>query len=260
MDSEEPSGIAKSLSPSTDRTMAILEALSDSAGGLSLSELVRALGISQNSVYRITDTLHARGYLQRRESDKRYVLTNRLFDLGRPRVNEKSLVVCALEALKVLRDDTGETVQLVVRSGRKGVVLEQVSGLHPVQVTGEVGYRVPLYSCAPGKAILAYLGPEELDEWLGMVKLKAFTGSTLSDEGALRSELAGVREVGYAVDRAEGLEGIHCVAAPVFDAYEYPVAAVTVMAPLFRLPENEFEGVGRKCEAAARLVQERLLA
>ncbi|MEM7146728.1 MAG: IclR family transcriptional regulator [Verrucomicrobiota bacterium] len=266
-----PSGVAsgaagsdghggKSLSPSTDRTMAILEALSEASGGLNLSELVRVLGISQNSVYRITDTLHSRGYLQRRESDKRYVMTNRLFDLGRPRVHEKSLVLCAHEGLRTLRDETGETVQLVVRSGRKGVVLEQVSGVHPIQVTGEVGYRVPLYSCAPGKAILAHLRDEEFEDWLGSVELKAFTASTLSDEKALRAELAAVREAGYAVDRAEGLEGIHCVAAPVFDAYQYPVAAVTVMAPLFRLPEDEFEGMGMKCMEAARGTERRLQA
>lgn len=247
-----------SQSPSTDRALDIFEALSESTNGLTLRELFRATRLPQNSIFRITNALHARGYLHRRESDKRFTLSNKLFDLARPRVNEKSLAVCSLEAIRQLRDATGETVQLLVRSGRKGVVLEQASGLHPVKVMGEIGFQVPLYSCAPGKAILAWLPKEEFNEWLGDVKLKRFTKTTRSSRKKLADDLQATRERGYATDLAEGLEGIHCVAAPVLNEYEYPVAAVTVMAPIFRLPESEFEALGRRCIEAAAQIQERI--
>ncbi|MCB1229314.1 MAG: IclR family transcriptional regulator [Verrucomicrobiae bacterium] len=249
-----------SLSPGTDRTLAILEILAENPQGLSVADLVRGTGISQNSAFRITQTLHERGYLHRRESDKRYTLSNRLFDLSRPRIHEKSLSLCAHEALRDLRDGTGETVQLLVRSGAKGVVLEQVSGLHAVKVMGEVGMRVPLYSCAPGKAILAFLPDAERDEWLASVKLKKFTQTTRSTRKSLLADLAEIRERGYATDLAEGLAGIHCVGAPVFNAYEYPVAAVTVMAPVFRLPPEQFSELGERCRVAADQIRERLLA
>ncbi len=249
-----------SLSPGTDRTLAILEALAENAQGLSVADLVRTIGLSQNSAFRITQTLHDRGYLHRRESDKRYTLSNRLFDLSRPRVHEKSLALCAHESLRELRDLTGETVQLLVRSAARGVVLEQVSGRHPVKVMGEVGMRVPLYSCAPGKAILAFLPESDLEEWLASVKLKKFTDTTLSNRRALLADLAETRARGFATDRAEGLAGIHCVGAPVFNAYEYPVAAVTVMAPVFRLPETQFAELGQHCRAAADRIRERLLS
>ncbi|MEM7015350.1 MAG: aminotransferase class V-fold PLP-dependent enzyme, partial [Verrucomicrobiota bacterium] len=199
---------SSSQSPSTDRALDIFEALSDSANGLTLRELFRATGLPQNSIFRITNALHARGYLHRRESDKRFTLSNKLFDLARPRVNEKSLAVCSLEAIRQLRDATGETVQLLVRSGRKGVVLEQASGLHPVKVMGEVGFQVPLYSCAPGKAILAWLPQNEFKDWLGDVKLKRFTETTRSSRKKLTDDLQETRERGYATDLAEGLEGI----------------------------------------------------
>ncbi len=251
---------ADSLSPGTDRTLAILELLAENPQGLSVADLVRGLGISQNSAFRITQTLHERGYLHRRESDKRYTLSNRLFDLSRPRVHEKSLALCAHEALRELRDLTGETVQLLVRSGAKGVVLEQASGRHAVKVMGEVGMRVPLYSCAPGKAILAHLPDAELGEWLASVKLKKFTDSTLSTRRALLDDLADIRARGYSIDLAEGLAGIHCVGAAVLNAYEYPVAAVTVMAPIFRLPPEQFAELGAQCRAAAADIRQRLLA
>ena len=250
---------SKSASPSTGRTLSILEALSDNAGGLTVAELTRVLEVPQNSVFRITATLHERGYLHRRESDKRFALSNRLFDLARPKVNEKSLVVCAYEQIKALRDRCGETVQLLVRSEEKAVVLEQVTGRHAVKVMGEVGLRVPLYSCAPGKAILSHLPEEEFDSWMAGRRLKKFTATTLATRKGLEADLAISRQRGYAVDRAEGIEGIHCVAAPILNDYEYPVAAVTLMAPAFRLAEDAFEECGNWCIDTAAKIRDRLL-
>jgi len=251
---------AKSASPSTDRTLAIFEVLSESMRGLTVAELTRVLGVPQNSVFRITSTLHERGYLHRRESDKRFVLSNRLFDLARPKVNEKSLVVCAYEAMKALRNCCGETVQLLVRSEEKGVVLEQITGRHAVKVMGEVGLRVPLYSCAPGKAILSCLPADELEAWMAGRRLKKFTATTLTSRKALEADLELSRQRGYAIDVAEGIEGIHCVAAPVLNDYEYPVAAVTLMAPSFRLEEDAFEECGKWCVETAAEIRDRLLA
>ena len=249
-----------SPSPSTDRTLDLLEALALRPDGLSLSEMVRCTGLPQNSLYRISQSLHARGYLHRRESDRRFSLSNKFFDLGRPKANGKSLVVCAFEAMRSLRDETGETVQLLVRSGAKGVVLEQVSGRHPVQVMGEVGMRVPLYSCAPGKALLAWMPEEERAVWFESVALKSFTARTRATREDLERDLAATRSRGYAIDESEGLEGIHCVAAPIFNTHAYPVAALTVMAPSFRLPESAFADCGETCVRAARQIQQRILA
>ncbi len=252
--------LKKSSSPSTDRALDLLEALSSAGDGLSLSELVRETGLPQNSVYRIVGALHERGYVHRRESDRKYSLSNRFFDLGRPQVEGKSLAVCSLEALRELCEETGETTQILVRSGNKGVVLEQITGRHAVKVTGRVGMTVPLYSCAPGKAILACLPEEDFDRWLGGVELKQFTATTRATSTALRADLAATHARGYAVDLAEGLEGIHCVAAAVLDRTAYPIAAVTVMAPAFRLPEHEFSGMGERCIAAAQRIRTRLLS
>ncbi len=251
---------SSSSSPGTDRTLDILEVLSQHPDGYTLTELVRATGLPQNSVFRIANALHARGYLHRRESDKRFILSNKLFDLGRPKVNEKSLVVCSYEALHWLRDETGETAQIMVRSGKKGVVLEQLGGRHAVKVMGEVGMQVPLYSCAPGKAILAWLPEIEFQNWLNSVTLKRFTESTHATPEDLRAELGRTRARGFATDLAEGLEGIHCVSAPILNAHEYPVAAITMMAPIFRLPESQLAELGAKCVHAAGLIRERLLS
>ncbi len=248
------------LAPGTERTLAILELLGQHRAGLSLTEIARELDLPVNSVFRITGTLHNRGYLQRREDDKRFVLTNKLFDLSRPQVREKSLVVCALESLKWLRDESGETTQLLTSVNHKMTVLEQCISSQPIKVSSTVGLQVPMYSCAPGKAVLAHLPPQELDAFFVGVKLKQYTPTTLATRSAMEADLAKTRKRGFSTDIAEGLEGIHCVAAAVLDEYRYPVAAITVMSPLYRLKRDQFEKVGRMCIEAAENITRRLLA
>ena len=48
----------------------------------------------------------------------------------------------------------------------------------------------------------------ELESYLKRVNLKKFTDRTLSTARTLREELAKIRESGYAVDLAEGLENL----------------------------------------------------
>ena len=56
------------------------------------------------------------------------------------------------------------------------------------------------------------------------------------------------------MDLAEGLEGIHCVSAVILDDYEFPVGAITTIAPAYRLPPDRFEEIGQACmESAAKI-------
>jgi IclR family acetate operon transcriptional repressor len=139
-------------------------------------------------------------------------------------------------------------------------VLEQCVSSQPIKVSSTVGLQVPMFSCAPGKAVLAHLPAAELDAFFANVKLKAYTSTTLATRSALEADLVKTRKRGYSTDVAEGLEGIHCAAAAVLDAYRYPVAAVTVMAPSFRVKRDQFEKLGHLCIQAAETITRRLLA
>ena len=247
-------------SSGTDRTLVILEVLaSHGHAGMTIAEIGRALDLPQNSVFRIVDTLHERGYVERDEN-RRYALTGKLLDLAKPKIGDKSLAACAFDALCELRNATGETVQLAVMSQHRCVLIEQAASRQPVKVLGEVGLRIPLYSCAPGKAMLAALPTHELNEFFKHITLKRFTPTTLATKKGLLADLALIRERGYSLDLSEGMEGIHCVGAVVLDTNDFPVAAVTVIGPSFRLTEASFPTIGQRCIAAANTIRQRLLA
>jgi IclR family acetate operon transcriptional repressor len=95
-------------------------------------------------------------------------------------------------------------------------------------------------------------------DWQKRVELKSYTASTLSTQKSLLENLTLTRKKGFAVDLAEGLEGIHCIAAPILNEYEYPVAALTIMSPSFRLPPEQFDQLGSACVLASEKIQQRL--
>jgi DNA-binding IclR family transcriptional regulator len=247
-------------SPTCAKSLAVLEVVGRHAAGITAARAARETGITPNLVFRILKTLAALGYCRQDAATKTYSLAGKLLDLAGPRSGDRSLVLTAHEPLCGLRDATGETAQLVIESDGKTLVLDQAQGIHALQVCGRVGMRAPLYSCAPGKAILAWWTDERRDEWFRGRALKRFTPTTLTDRPQVQAELEMSRARGYAIDRAEGLEGIHCVAAPILDIHGAVLAAVTIMAPVSRLTEEKFPTAGGQCIAAAREIEGTLQA
>jgi DNA-binding IclR family transcriptional regulator len=45
---------------------------------------------------------------------------------------------------------------------------------------------------------------------------------------------------------------------PIFDDYRQPVGAVTVMAPINRMPEEEFKSFAQRCREAADRIERKL--
>ncbi len=241
-------------SPTCGKVLALLELIARHPEGLSAAAAARLSGITPNLVFRVLKTLLARGYCRQHAESKVYSLSGRLLELASPQIGETSLAVAAYRPLCELRDATGETAQLVIESGGKALVLEQVRGTQPLQVCGQVGMRTPLYSSAPGKAILAWWNDQQRAGWFRSRRLKRFTPNTLADRTSLLADLSRSRDRGYAVDLAEGIEGIHCVAAPILDHLDQPRAAVTIMAPVARLTEEAIPAAAAACRRAATAI------
>ena len=221
--------------PAVERALDIIEFLSGRPVGSTLSELSLALELPKNAVFRIAHTLVARGYLARDEKTLRFRLTSRLMALGQPRRGDMSLVECALDAMRWLRDETRETVQLGVLAGAEGVIVEKSEGLHPVRIAVDVGLRFKLYNNAPGKVLLAFQPGGEREKLLAALELAPQTPRTITDLAELRRECQRVVAQGFGTDWAEADEGIHCVAAPVFFHHAQLAATVWVSAPSRRM-------------------------
>ena len=129
-----------------------------------------------------------------------------------------------------LREATRCTVHLAVLDGVDVVYVQILNSPGGRRLPSKLGGRLPAHATGVGKAILAYSVPEVVTARID-AGLPRLTPRTISTPGALTRELEQIRSSGVAYDREESTIGIHCVAAPVFDARHRAEQALPLAEP-----------------------------
>jgi IclR family acetate operon transcriptional repressor len=86
-----------------------------------------------------------------------------------------------------------------------------------VPIPSRAGAQQEAYCSALGKILLASLSSQQLEEFLHDGDFIALTPQTITTIDSLRSEIAAVRQRGYAVDDREAYQTICCVGVPIRD-------------------------------------------
>lgn len=219
------------LSSVLGKAMVVLHAFTADDHGLGFAELQRRTGLPKATLHRVAGDLVTARLLERR--DGVYHLGRQLFELGMLASVERTLLEVATPFLEDLYERTHETVHLGVREGAEVVYVAKVAGHRQVQAPSRIGGRMPLHSTAVGKALLAF-APEEVRVEVLTRVLERRTPRTITAPGRLRQQLDTVVETGVAYEYEETVTGVVCVAAPVLDASDRPLAAVSVTGPATR--------------------------
>ncbi|MBM3757390.1 MAG: hypothetical protein FJW38_25820, partial [Acidobacteria bacterium] len=77
------------------------------------------------------------------------------------------------------------------------------------------------------------------------------TKHTICSASDLKEELKAIRKRGYAIDNEEGVLGLRCVAAPIFNASGVSVAALSMSAPVQVLSNQAIETAAAQMREAA---------
>jgi IclR family acetate operon transcriptional repressor len=211
-----------------EKTMRVLEVLAQHPGGCALKEIAARTGLVKSSVFRILHSLKQLGYVEQAGPEARYHSSLKVLSLARAVATHEVVINVARPHLQRLRDQLGESAWLGQRF-RDGVLLvDAVEAPRRLRLSLDIGDSCPWHAAAIGKAIGAFLSPEELQARLGTAPLPRFTQRTITDRRRLQSHLAQVRRQGYAVNNEETIESAVVVGAPVFDALHRVCAAVSV--------------------------------
>jgi DNA-binding IclR family transcriptional regulator len=241
------------------KAVTILRAFAAEDTELSLAELVRRTRLHKATVHRLAKELVAVRLLDRVENG--YRLSGGLFELGMRASVERSLLEVAMPFLQDLYERTHETVHLGVLEGVEVVYVAKIGGHRQATAPSRVGGRMPLHCTAIGKALLAHSEPELVRQVLSG-PLPRRTPRTVVAPGLLGRQLEAVVDRGVAFEHEESAVGITCVAAPVLDQDETPVAAISVTGPVTRFrPEAHVDAVRAAAAAvASTIARRRLLA
>jgi DNA-binding IclR family transcriptional regulator len=227
-----------------DRAARLLTEVVQAPAAVSFTELAGTSGLAKSTTSRLLLALE-RGGLVRRDEAGRFLPGEMFVRYAWRGGAEAGLTAVARPHLRRLGEATGETVNLGVASGGVVEQISQVDSVYVIGATNWVGHPVPLHCSAQGKVLLA-LGAAALPAG----RLERLTPRTITSRAELATDLAAVRERGYAVTDGELEPGLTAVAVPVC-AGSAVVAALSVSAPSTRLTPGRIAAVTSQCAAEA---------
>lgn len=204
---------------------------------LGVTEIALNLGLSKAVVHRMLSSFRSKGFLDIDEETHRYRLGPNALFLGLAYMDRIEVRDLARPMLERLSAATNETSTLSIRSGFTRVYVDQVTPDRDVKMVVQLGRPWPLHAGASSKAFLAFLEPDEIDDYLGR-KLERLTPLTIVSPKALRKEIDSIKRAGYATSMGERLEGAGSVAAPVLDPDGKPAVVVSISGPVERMQKE----------------------
>ncbi|GAB4575677.1 MAG: IclR family transcriptional regulator [Anaerolineae bacterium] len=237
-----------------DRAISVLSILSDGTPR-TMVELAEACNLSVSTMFRILATLADHHYVERDDVTGKYALGFACLELARSYQMHNHIRRVALPELEKLRDETKETIHLAILDNMEVAYLEKLHGLHAIGLmSSQVGGRALAYCTGLGKALLAHEDPDRVRAHFSQHGLKVFTDTTIRTVDELMAHLARIREQGYATDYGEHEPEVFCIAAPIFDAGNHAVAAISISGPSNRMmPLESGHNLTRILEAARNI-------
>ncbi len=226
-------------SRSATRALSILELLADVERPLSLAEITKELALPKTSVLALLRSLRSRNFATI-DAEGRYGLGVQTFSVGAAYLHSMTPARAVETELQLLANELSAASHFAVLDGDEVIYLAKHDPPGSViKLASSVGARLPATLTAVGKVQLAYASVTATDDL---------------DAGVL-SELAEVRQFGYAVDRGRTAAGICCVAAPVLNS-DGCCGAIGVSYLLH--DDRDIEAISEAVAMSARRASERL--
>lgn len=232
---DENKGKVKSLSKAID----ILDILSASRRGLSLSELSERTGYPKSTTHALASTMRDRGLLRQLPNGD-YALGMRLFEYGSAVSRGFDISALSRPYLESLSSLTGANSVISLLDGENAVSFDYAVSSSGIQILPEIGVRLPLHCTSQGKLMLAYLPQSRVQSLYRRNTMRQYTRHTIVALPDLFRQLADIREKGYAVEDGEYKVGLRSVSAPVFDATGELKYTLTTIGFFRRVSADDF--------------------
>lgn len=243
------------------KALKVLGCFSSGTPELGITQISKLLDLNKSNVSNIVATFEQEDYLEKNPQTGRYRLGLKLLEFSYI-INEK------LGYQRMFHDimqGVSKELNAIVYFGicRNQEVLYLCNSYPPdvgfnYPFRSIIGERAPLYCTSLGKSILAHFPREEAEAYYSKPR-PAYTDHTITDEAALREEMAITRERGYGVDNEEHEYGIRCVSVPMFNTDNTLLGALSASSPAFDLKnQNEVMETVRQLKKAAYIMHERM--
>lgn len=222
---------------SIERAAAILRLLARSSGRLGVGEIATALGLARGTTHGLLRTLQLVGFVEQDEATGKYQLGAALLHLGTSYLDVNELRSRAINWADALAARSGEAVRIGTLLDGQVLIVHHVFRPDDTLQTLDVGALLPMHATALGKVLLAYdVGAAGA---LGDGPLESYTRKTVVLPKALARTVAGVRDVGWALEVEEMTIGEAGIAAPIRGHGGLVVGAIGISGAVERVCDSK---------------------
>lgn len=243
---------------SVDRTLSILEVISDYEDGLGITDISEKVGLHKSTVHRLLATLIHKGYVRQNDETNRYELTLKLFELGNKKIEKMNIVTVAKPFIQELMEKTNEVIHLVIGEEAEIIYVAKVEPQKTIRMYSSIGKRIPMYCTSVGKSMMSYMSDEEVEKIWSISPIKKLTENTIVNLEDFKEHLKIVREKRYAIDEQENEIGIRCIGASVLDYKGNVCGAVSISGSIISFTEDKIEEFSKLLIEYARNISREL--
>ena len=220
-----------SFPPALERAIEILEFLSASpASSFSVKEISYLLNIPYASAYRIIKCLEYNEFLVPDLSHKdRYKLGYKIFAIGKSALGHNDFVAIADPYLTDLSQRFKQSTKLSSLTETAVITLVQILPKEGITLISKLGEERPVNASASGKILTSLLTRQQRQPYL--LRALSMNRDVLLERYAsidgFNDYLDNVCIDGYGLDMGEHQSDIGCVAVPIFDYTNKPIAAIS---------------------------------
>lgn len=213
----------------------IIEGLRE-LGDAGVTELADYLDLSKSVVYNHLSTLQKNGFIIK--DDTTYRLSFHFLNIGEEIRHDELLYQAAQKNVEKLAEESGEYAHLMVLEQGRGYYLHRAKGPKAVATTSRIGKWDYLHRTGAGKAILANLDREHVEDIIQTHGLPAQTENTITDLDRLFNELETIREDGVAVSNEECVKSARSIGAPIIGPAGEVLGAISISGPTTRVKDE----------------------
>lgn len=235
------------MSGAIDKTLGILEFLSERPEGAELVDIATRLNQSRSGCHRTLMELVSYGYVRQTQRGQ-YRLTTKLPAMGVGWFSKSGITDIAQPGLQRLAAVSGELVRLAIVDGDRLTLVAKAQGANSgLLYDPDMGIDLKLSCSAAGHALLMTLSDDMAAEAVsrqGLGSPRDFGPNAPTTISQLLDLLAAHRRRGYALIRDVYAPGMSSMAAPVQRRGDAPTAAIVIAGPSVRFTEDKMAACG----------------
>jgi IclR family pca regulon transcriptional regulator len=208
------------------RGLRVIAAFNRERRQLTISDLARLVDLPRASVRRILATLVELGYAE--ADERRFRLSPRILNLAGAYLGSNGMSETLQPAIERLCADVDEACSAAVLDGDEVVMIAHAAPRRLINVSAQVGFRVPAVASSLGRVLLAGLDDATLEAFMARVQPAKHTPITVTGKKELRRAILKARTDGFSLVDQETEVGFRSISVPLRRLDGRVVAALNV--------------------------------